>query len=92
MSRTRRRFRVSGVVQGVGFRAWTLRQGRALGLAGLVRNLPDGSVEVEAEGDAAALDRFAGALARGPAAARVTSVDLLPPSRAELPNPFEIAY
>ena len=41
---------VSGRVQGVGFRAWTRVRARAHGLAGTARNLPDGRVEVVAEG------------------------------------------
>ena len=55
----RRRFRVSGRVQGVGFRMWTLRRARDLGLRGTVANERDGSVVVEAEGEPAALDRLA---------------------------------
>jgi acylphosphatase len=42
---------VHGRVQGVGFRFFVLRQGRALGLTGYVRNLPGGMVEVWAEGE-----------------------------------------
>lgn len=45
------------------------------GLSGWVRNLPNGSVEVVAEGEREALERFERALARGPAMARVDAVD-----------------
>lgn len=66
-----RRFRVAGRVQGVGFRFATQRRAVELGLAGWVRNLADGSVEVQAEGESAALDELASWLQRGPSFARV---------------------
>ncbi|HEX8170588.1 MAG TPA: acylphosphatase, partial [Thermoanaerobaculia bacterium] len=66
-----RRFLVRGQVQGVGFR-WSARtEARRLGLVGRVRNLPDGAVEAEAQGDDAAVEAFAAWLARGPRWARV---------------------
>ena len=57
---------VFGQVQGVGFR-WYVR-GRALrhGLTGRAANHPDGTVEVEAEGDRAALEHFLASLREGP--------------------------
>jgi acylphosphatase len=70
-----RRFLVSGRVQGVGFRAFVVEAARGLGLAGWVRNLADGRVEALAEGEDAALDRLAAALARGPLLARVDRVE-----------------
>lgn len=69
-----RRFRVTGRVQGVGFRAFVARAGRDAGVHGGVRNERDGSVSAVATGDEAALDRFAAALAAGPRFARVESV------------------
>jgi acylphosphatase len=72
--RVARRFLVSGRVQGVGFRYFTLDAARREGLHGYVANLPDGRVEAEAEGDDTALDRFEMALRRGPSAARVEHV------------------
>jgi len=62
---------VSGKVQGVGFRAATVRQAHLLKLGGWVRNLSDGRVEIRAEGDADALERFERAVRRGPSGARV---------------------
>ncbi|MBD0292684.1 MAG: acylphosphatase [Jiangellaceae bacterium] len=59
--------RVRGRVQGVGFRWFARRVAQSLGLAGKAMNLPDGSVEVVAEGPRAACERFVDAL-RGPAA------------------------
>jgi acylphosphatase len=68
------------MVQGVGFRYAALRQGRRLGLKGYVRNLPDGSVEVVAEGDSGQLEQLRSWLQRGPPGAHVYKVDsrLLP--------------
>ena len=74
--RVARRFLVSGRVQGVGFRYFTQDIARREGLTGLVRNLPDGRVEVIAEGDDTAVDRLETALRQGPPGARVEEVDV----------------
>ncbi|HEY0705214.1 MAG TPA: acylphosphatase [Polyangia bacterium] len=88
--------RVAGRVQGVGFRATTISVARRLGLAGWVRNLPSGDVELEAAGPRAALEELVAFLAVGPRGARVTGVfpEWLP-NRQEnredltpLPTPF----
>jgi len=71
-----RRFRVAGRVQGVGFRWFTEEAALREGVSGHVRNLPDGSVEAEVEGEADAILRFERALRQGPRAARVESVDV----------------
>ncbi|MET0269568.1 MAG: acylphosphatase [Sphingomonas sp.] len=71
-----RRLIVRGRVQGVGYRWWTVETARAAGLAGWVRNRPDGTVEIHAEGKAAALDTFADACGGGPPSARVDAVDV----------------
>lgn len=49
---------VRGRVQGVGFRWWTRARAAELGLAGHARNLPDGRVEVCAQGDRAAIEQL----------------------------------
>jgi acylphosphatase len=49
---------VSGRVQGVWYRAHTERRARELGLCGTVENLPDGTVEIVAEGDASSIDQL----------------------------------
>ena len=64
-----------GRVQGVGFRASAAHEARRLDVGGWVRNLPDGTVEVEARGLPAAVDALIGWLAQGPRGARVTGVD-----------------
>ena len=62
----------------MGFRQWTHRTAERLGLAGTVRNLPDGSVEVRARGTPGALEELEGALRKGPMAARVERVERFP--------------
>ncbi|MGH8091433.1 MAG: acylphosphatase [Rudaea sp.] len=68
------KFNVRGRVQGVAFRAHAREQAQHLGLTGHAKNLPDGSVEVLACGDAVALDELESWLRRGPSAARVDAV------------------
>jgi acylphosphatase len=77
MAETVRRAAVlSGVVQGVGFRWATRERAGSLGVAGFARNRPDGSVLVEAEGDAAAVDELVSWLRTGPPSAAVSGVDV----------------
>jgi len=71
-----RRFVVRGRVQGVGYRYFALKAAADCGVAGTVRNLPDGSVEAVAEGAEEAVEGFGLELAQGPSYARVTSVDV----------------
>lgn len=66
---------VSGIVQGVGYRAWTERTAHSLGLGGWVRNLHDGRVEIWAEGIPAALDELEARCRIGPRSAQVTSIE-----------------
>jgi acylphosphatase len=74
--RVARYFLVSGRVQGVGFRYFTQAAANREGLHGWVRNLPDGRVEVEAEGDADAVERFERALRQGPRGASVEAMEV----------------
>jgi acylphosphatase len=69
---------VRGLVQGVGFRYFALRQAQALGLRGWVRNLPDGAVEVVAEGADADLTELEARLREGPLASHVAAVERSP--------------
>jgi len=69
-----KRFHVSGMVQGVGFRFFAAREAERLGLAGYVANLPDGRVEVYAIGNAAQIEALRTQLQRGPRMARVERV------------------
>lgn len=70
-----RKYLVSGVVQGVGFRYFVRRQATALAIAGWTRNLPDGRVEVVARGDQASQAALEQALWRGPGHSRVENVE-----------------
>jgi acylphosphatase len=71
----RRRVIVHGRVQGVWFRGATERQARALGVAGWVRNRPDGTVEAAFEGEAGAVGRAVAYCRQGPPGARVEHVE-----------------
>ncbi len=73
--RTRVHVFVSGEVQGVNFRQAIADKANEQGVAGWVRNLPDGSVELEAEGNPGAVDEFLAWSRRGPIGARVDALD-----------------
>ena len=70
-----KRYKVSGRVQGVFFRASTQREALNLGLTGYARNLSDGSVEVLACGPASAVEQLGDWLSIGPPVAQVSHVD-----------------
>jgi acylphosphatase len=91
--KARVRLVVTGRVQGVAFRQSTADEARRLGgLAGWVRNLPDGSVEVVAEGERAGLEALVRYCRRGPRLARVEDLQVgWEPARGDL-GPFDIAF
>jgi len=62
---------VRGLVQGVGFRWFAARRANALGLTGYARNLIDGAVEIEAEGDRSLIEELVGDIRVGPRSAHV---------------------
>jgi acylphosphatase len=70
------RLTITGRVQGVAYRAMAQDEGLRLGLVGLVRNRPDGSVEALVEGSKKAVEEFIGWCRRGPPAARVAGVQV----------------
>jgi acylphosphatase len=67
--------RVGGVVQGVGFRYFVVRQAEKLGACGYAMNLDDGDVEVWAEGRPEALESLVAAVRRGPRGSRVDRLE-----------------
>lgn len=73
-------WRITGRVQGVGFRYFVARRAQILGVHGWARNLADGSVEVQARGTPDALAALERALAEGPPHSRVDRVIALTPS------------
>jgi len=82
---------VRGHVQGVGFRYTTQAEAKKLGLGGWVRNLHDGSVEVDAEGDRPQLELFLAFLHRGPLGAHVAAVEAeWAAAQGTPPYPFEV--
>jgi acylphosphatase len=89
---TARRYLVSGSVQGVGFRYFAVRAARALALRGWVRNLPDGRVEVLAEGDAGCLEALRSDLGRGPIGSSVEAVEEHPWNMDPGVQGFEIRF
>jgi len=80
---------VNGRVQGVWFRASTREQALQHGLCGWVKNCPDGTVEIHAEGEKEALEHFIAWCRKGPPAALVTTLDIMWISSQCL-NTFEI--
>lgn len=84
------RIRVSGRVQGVGFRYSTMIQARALDISGWVRNHDDGSVEVFAQGTEHAIEVLTRFLGVGPAGAEVASISVDPDVAPIDADSFEI--
>jgi acylphosphatase len=83
--------RIYGTVQGVGFRWFVRERARRLGLAGWVRNMVDGSVEVAASGDEQQVELLRTELQRGPSGAQVKQIeDLVTPAEPPLETPFGI--
>lgn len=82
---------VRGRVQGVGFRWFVRETARRESVAGWVRNVSDGSVEMVARGDPAAMERFIAAVRVGPPGARVDEIALEDAEvDTSLPYPFAV--
>lgn len=83
---------VSGRVQGVNFRYYTTLTAHELGVTGWVRNLPNGDVEVVAEGTQAQLNQMVAFLHKGPPAAYVTAVEIEWRKASHVFDSFEVRY
>lgn len=83
---------ISGDVQGVGFRAWVLRQADNLQLIGWVRNRDDGSVEVVAEGPTTQLNELVKRCGRGPDVAWVQKTKVEWSGATGEYSSFEVVY
>ncbi len=81
---------IRGDVQGVGFRWRAKERARELGATGYIRNLPDGRVEVVAEGSPWALEALRGFCYRGPDGARVDHVEVFEEPPTDEFKAFEI--
>ena len=84
------RLTISGRVQGVGYRDWTITIAHRLSLTGWVRNRVDGAVEVLIVGDDNAVGEMIDACRRGPPMARVDNVDIEPVDLDVLPQGFTL--
>ena len=83
---------ISGRVQGVWFRGTTRETALSLGLTGYVRNMPDGSVEVVAEGDSRRVDQLIAWCRRGPPHARVDGVAVTEEEPTGHESGFRVAF
>jgi len=91
MSHVTRHVRITGLVQGVFFRAWAAEQARNLEIVGWVRNASDGSVEAHLEGEKWSVQQLIDLLHQGPPSAQVAHVDVedAEPERADR---FEVRH
>lgn len=92
MSKKRIHAIISGKVQGVFFRYYTKRLADELELTGWVTNLPNGSVEVVAEGDDHQLKKFISFLRKGPKLSRVDKIKIEEEKYTENLREFKIIY
>lgn len=86
-----RRYIITGRVQGVGYRYFTVRAAERFGVAGTVRNMADGSVEAVAEAALEVLEQFRAELERGPRFGRVDRIDEAPHTPSGLTT-FRVLY
>ncbi len=92
MAKTRSHIYISGIVQGVFFRANAARKAEHLGVTGWVKNLPDGRVELIVEGEDHLVDQMVSWCRRGPPGAEVEDVEVeVLPYRGEFSD-FSITY
>ncbi len=83
---------IQGLVQGVGFRSFVYSKATRLGLTGYVSNMPDGTVQVVAEGEKGLLSDLIKELKIGPIGSEVTAVDVKWSEEEEGYNDFGLEY
>lgn len=83
---------VYGLVQGVNYRYFTWKKAREYGLTGYVKNLPDGNVLCEVEGEERMINDFIDELKVGPTSARVTGVDVKRNTNLKGYKNFEVRF
>ena len=86
------RYLISGRVQGVAFRHYTVREAEKLGISGKVKNLASGNVEVLAQGDDGKITQFESFLHIGPRSARVERVEREVFDQVEMFGGFDIDW
>ena len=87
------KIRVSGRVQGVGFRFFTHQQAQKLGLVGYVKNLDNGDVEIVAQGDSVQISKLTEWLEQGgPVSARINNINIDQSSVQEDLTSFKVRY
>jgi acylphosphatase len=84
------RVRIHGRVQGVFFRAEARSRAESLGIAGWVRNAPDGSVEALFEGEPGRVDSMVEWCRRGPSGAHVTEVEVFEEEAGQAERGFRV--
>jgi acylphosphatase len=94
MDQSKKHIRISGRVQGVGFRHFTRQTAQQLNLNGWVKNLPDGSVEAVLAGDLESMQQMLEELKKGPRMARVDDLSVDEESEAlkESFDGFSVRY
>ena len=83
---------VSGRVQGVGFRYFTIDEARRRGVAGWARNRPDGTVEIEAQAEESALESFIQAVRTGPSYSSVSKLETTPLPESKDADRFSLRW
>ncbi len=83
---------VQGLVQGIGYRYFTLRKAKEYALVGYVKNLPNGDVLCEVEGDKGLINDFIKELKIGPTFSRVTNVNVEVSNNLEGYTTFEVRF
>ena len=84
--------KIQGLVQGVGFRMFIVREAAARNLSGWTRNMPDGSVKIEAQGHPGKVDELVNQAKKGPSKSMVTSITIRETPPAEGIGGFRILY